>query len=136
MPAEIKDEDVTIDRTVPEADQKWRERLVLVASPPSRFVGYLPLHQDIHNKEGFTIKNVLIYFCNIAVQMTEPGKINLSGMPQVLIGYDLMTHLNTVHITGHQHVIFLHDQPEALREWFESRYLDTFDPPRVSRILR
>jgi hypothetical protein len=122
---------IVVDRT--SQDQSWRERLVLVASPPTRYLGILPPEEEEAALAGrpFWLYASAMYFCNIAVSAGQNGSANVGTMPQALLGYDLLSPVNRTRICAPQHWFFLHEQPTKLKTFFTESYLNAFDPSRV-----
>lgn len=129
MKIKLGDAEIVVDRTSP--DQEWRKRLVVVASPPTRFVGILrPEDEQLAlSNQPFWLYAAITYFCNITVQPAQDG-VRLGTMPQALIGYDLIEPVQRVRVTP-THWFFANEQGEKLKNFFIDGYLSAFDPPRI-----
>lgn len=124
---------IKIDRSVPAHEQAWRNNLVVVSSPPTRFVGLVSDEEYAKalNGQAFVLTQALTYLANMNVQMRSPGAYSLVMAPHDITPFDLVADLNSVVIGSYQHIIRVADQPPAFVEWMTDRYLNHFDPPRV-----
>jgi len=124
---------IKIDRSIPAHHQTWRNNLVVVSSPPTRFVGLVSDEEYAKalNGQAFVLTQALIYFANMNVQMRSPTAYSLVMVPHEITPFDLISELNSVVIGDYQHIIRVADQPPALVEWITDRYMNHFDPPRV-----
>lgn len=124
-------EKIIIDRT--SQDDSWRKRLVLVASPPTRYVGILPQGEAENALAGkpFWLYAAAVYFCNITVAPGRDGNVQVGTMPQALIGYDLLDPVQRVRICAPAHWFFIYEQGKKVQRFFGEGYLNAFDPPRI-----
>jgi hypothetical protein len=122
--------EIVIDRAG--QNQDWQKRVVVVATPPVRYVGILSTDDEAQALEGkaFWVYAAVSYFCNVSVINTPEGQ-KIGAIPQILAGYDLVEPVQRVRICSPQHWFFAHEQSERLRELFIEGYLSVFDPPRV-----
>jgi hypothetical protein len=129
MKIKLGETELVVDRTA--QNQEWSKRLVIVASPPTRWVGILPPEEEqaALMNQPFWLYAAITYFCNITVQPALDG-VHLGTMPQALIGYDLIEPVQRVRVTP-THWFFAHEQGDRMKKFFVDGYLSVFDPPRI-----
>lgn len=122
---------IVIDRT--SHDTSWQKRLILVATPPTRYIGILPESEEEAALAGkpFWLYGAAMYFCNIAVSAGPNGSANVGTMPQALLGYDLLDPIQRVRICAPAHWFFVYEQGKKIQRFFGEGYLNAFDPPRI-----
>jgi hypothetical protein len=131
----------------------WQRRLALVSSLPTRYVGVVL--DDPSPGKPFYIYAALQYHCEMRLQaMMQPVQDPMTGKPTIdpatgkpalvpvgfrgntdihaLIPYDLFM-TPSIQILNAEHIIWVAEQDEPVKNWFYSQYLQFFDPPKIER---